>query len=93
MTKQKLFVIKIIFIDISQVLGIFSTYSSPIYLENRIDTGFLSGVYTDMILIDLTKTFDTINHILINKNKFIGFSEETNKLFKSCLSKSSNVVI
>ena len=46
-----------------------------------------------MILIDSTKTFDTINHILINKNKFIGFSEETNKLFKSCLSKSSNVVI
>ena len=88
MTKQKLFVIKIIFIDISQVLGIFSTYSSLIYLENRVDTGFLSGVYTDMILIDLTKTFDTINHILINKNKFIGFSEETNKSFKSCLSNS-----
>ena len=54
MTKQKLFVIKIIFIDISLVLGIFSTYSSLIYLENKIDTGFLSGVYTDTILIDLT---------------------------------------
>ena len=80
MIKQKLFLIKIIFKDITQVLGIFSTYSSLIYLENKIDTGFLSGIYTGMILIDLTETFDTINHdILINKIKFIGFSEETNK--------------
>ena len=40
-----------------------------------------------MILIDLQKAFDTVNHnILLKKMEFIGFSEETTKWFKSCLS-------
>ena len=40
-----------------------------------------------MILIDLQKPFDTVNHnILIKKIEFIGFSEETAKCFKSYLS-------
>ena len=40
-----------------------------------------------MILIDLQKAFDTVNHdILLKKMKFIGFSEETTKWFKSYLS-------
>ena len=40
-----------------------------------------------MILIDLQKEFDTVNHdILLKKMKFIGFSEETTKWFKSYLS-------
>ena len=40
-----------------------------------------------MILTDLQKTFDTVNHdILIKKMEFIGFSEETTKYFKSYLS-------
>ena len=39
-----------------------------------------------MILIDLQKDFDTVNHdILLNKLEFIGFSEETTKWFKSYL--------
>ena len=46
--------------------------------------GFKSGLYTDMILTDLQKAFDTVNHnILMTKMEFIGFSEETNKWFKS----------
>ena len=40
-----------------------------------------------MILIDLQKAFDTVNHdILLKKMEFIGFSEGTTKCFKSNLS-------
>ena len=40
-----------------------------------------------MILIDLYKAFDTVNHnILLKKMEFIGFSEETTKWFKSYFS-------
>ena len=39
-----------------------------------------------MVLIDLQKVFDTVNHdILLKKMEFIGFSEETTKWFKSYL--------
>ena len=48
-------------------------------LHNKIDTGFESGLYTGMILIDLQKAFDTLNHK-------VEFSEETTKWFKSYLS-------
>ena len=57
------------------------------YLNNKIATGFESGIYTGMILIDLQEAFDTVNHdILLKKMEFIGFSEETTKWFKSYLS-------
>ena len=39
-----------------------STDTSLSYLTNRILTGFDSGLLTGMILIDLQKAFDTINH-------------------------------
>ena len=46
-----------------------------------------------MILIDLQKAFDTINHdILISKMDFLGFSEETTKWFKSYLSNRKFIV-
>ena len=65
----------------------FSSDSCPSYLNNKIGTGFESGLYTDMILIDLQKAFDTLNHdILLKKMKFLGFSEETAKCCKSYLS-------
>ena len=61
----------------------FSTDSCLSYLNNKIATGFESGLYTGMILIDLQKAFDTVNHdILLKKMEFIGFSEETTKWFK-----------
>ena len=49
-------------------------------------SGFDSGLCTGMILIDLQKAFDTIDHnILLNKMKFMGFSPETIKWFRSYL--------
>ncbi len=47
-----------------------------------------------MILIDLQKAFDTIDHnILLDKMNFIGFSEQTVKWFKSYLSNRTFRVI
>ena len=59
----------------------FFTDSCLSYLNNKIATGFESGLYTGIILIDLQKAFDTGNHdILLRKMEFIGFSEETAKM-------------
>ena len=55
--------------------------------HNRIATWFESGISTGLILIDLNKVFDTVNHdVLIKKMKFIGFSEETTRWFQPYLS-------
>ena len=40
----------------------YSTDSCLSYLSNKITTSFESGLHTGMILIDLQKAFDTINH-------------------------------
>ena len=65
----------------------YSTDSCLSYLNSKIDTGFESGLYTGMILIDLQKAFDTINHdILISNMKHLGFSKEATLWFKSYLS-------
>ena len=46
-----------------------------------------------MILIDIQKVFDTVNHnILLKKMEFIGFSEETTEWFKSYLSNRKSQV-
>ena len=64
-----------------------STDNCLSFLNDKIVKGLDSGWYTGMILIDLQKAFDTINHdILLNKMKFIGFSPEVIKWFKSYLS-------
>ena len=65
----------------------FFTDSCLSYLNNKITPGFESGLHTGMILIDLQKAFDTINHeILINKMEFLGFSKNVILWFKSYLS-------
>ena len=65
----------------------YSTDSCLSYLNNKIATGFESGLHTGMVLIDLQKAFDTINHeILINKMEFLGFSRSVTLWFKSYLS-------
>ena len=66
----------------------FSTDSCLSYLNDKITSGFESGLHTGMILIDLQKAFDTIDHeILIKKMEFLGFSEKVILWFKSYLSK------
>ena len=65
----------------------FSTNSCLLYLHDRILNGFDHNLYTGMILIDLQKAFDTIDHkILLDKMFFVGFSEQTIKWFNSYLS-------
>ena len=50
-----------------------STDSCLSYLQGKVSKGFCSGLLTRMILIDLQKTFNTIDHkILIEKNEMYG---------------------
>ena len=57
------------------------------FLTDKILKEFDEGLLTGMILIDLQKAFDTIDHeILLPKLKAIKFSESTIKWFKSFLS-------
>ena len=57
------------------------------FLTDKVLKGFNKGFLTGMILIDIQKVFDTIDHeILLQKLKAIRFSESTVKWFKSYLS-------
>ena len=50
-----------------------STNSCLSYLQDKVSKGFDSGFLTGMILIDLQKAFNTIDHkILIEKNEMYG---------------------
>ena len=56
------------------------------FLNNKILKGFDKGLHTGMILIDLLKTFDTINHkILLDKHFPIDFLKNTISSFESYL--------
>ena len=64
-----------------------STDTCLSFLNDKILKGFDDGLVTGMILIDLQKAFDTINHdILLKKLSIIGFSDHTVKWFQSYLS-------
>ena len=57
------------------------------YLIDKISKGFDSGLLTGMILIDLQKAFDTIDHnTLLLKMPSLGFSTEVIDWYKSYLS-------
>ena len=54
-----------------------------IFLTDKILKGFDEGLLTGMILIDLQKVFDTINHeILLKKLEAIGFSYKCVRWFR-----------
>ena len=66
------------------------TDTSLAYLTNKILTGFDSGLLTGMIIIDLQKAFDTINHnILLRKMSALRFSDRSINWFQSYLSNRS----
>ena len=54
----------------------FFTDSCLSYLNNKITSDFESVLHTGMVLIDLQKALEMINHeILISKIEFLGFSK------------------
>ena len=64
----------------------FSTNTCLEHLTDKITTGFEKVLFTGMVLIDLLKAFDTIDHqILLKKMKYLGFSKNTITWFKSYL--------
>ena len=64
-----------------------STDTCLSFLNDKILKDFDDGLLTGMILIDLQKAFDTINHdILLKQLSIIGFSDYTVKWFQSYLS-------
>ena len=63
------------------------------YLNDKILKGFDNGLVTGMILIDLQKALDTVDHdILLQKLYAIGFSKHTVNWFRSYLSNRSFLV-
>ena len=61
-----------------------STDSCLTFLHDKTLKGFDKGLMTDMILVDLQKAFDTINHdILLRKLSTVGFSNHTICWFKA----------
>ena len=62
----------------------YSTNTGLGHLTDKINTRFEKGLFTGMVLIDLQKAFDTIDHqILLKKMKYLGFSKNTITWFKS----------
>ena len=65
----------------------YSTKLCLSFLTDKVLKGFDKGFFTGMILIDLQKAFNTINHqVLLGKLHAIGFSERALTWFKSYLS-------
>ena len=58
------------------------------YLTDKISKGFDFGLLTGVILIDLQKVFDSINHnILFPKMPSLGFSRDVGDWYKSYISR------
>ena len=67
-----------------------STVTFLTYLTDKILTGFDSGLLTRVILIDLQKAFDPINHdILLRKMAVLRFSDRSINWFQLYLSNRS----
>lgn len=64
----------------------FSTDTALTYLGDKIRNNMDKGLYTGMVLIDLQKAFDTVDHhILDKKMKAVGFCQNSVKWFNSYL--------
>ena len=80
------------FVSLSKILYDYQSsfrknHSTDTCLSFLNDNGFDDGLVTGMILIDLQKAFDMINHdIILKKLSIIGFSDHTVKWLQSYLS-------
>jgi hypothetical protein len=84
---------KIIFQNQSGFRQGFSTETALLYLSDNVRNNLDKQNFTGMLMIDLQKAFDTVNHkILILKLKAMGFSSNCVNLFKSYLSQRSQYV-
>ena len=71
----------------------YSTDTCLSYLPDKVRTGFEKGSLTGMVLIDLQKAFDTIDHgILLDKMNCLGFFKSTVASFNSYLTHRSFIV-
>ena len=56
------------------------------HLADKIATRFEKGLFTGIVLVNLQKAFDDIDHqILLKKMNYLGFSKNTVTWFKSYL--------
>ena len=71
----------------------YSTDTCLSYLTDKARNGFEKGSLTGMILIEIQKAFDTIDHkILIEKTNCLGFHESTIRWYKSYLTNRCFIV-
>ena len=71
----------------------YSTDTALIYLSDLIRTNMDQGLITGMILLDLQKAFDTVNHqILLDKLKCIGATQNCTNWFDSYLTNRNQQV-
>ena len=70
-----------------------STDTCLSYLTDKVKIGFEKGLLTGMVLIDLQKAFDTIDHsILLEKMSCLGFAGKTIAWYTSYLTNRSFIV-
>ena len=70
-----------------------STDTCLLYLTDRIKHEVDAGKYCGMVMLDLQKAFDTVNHsILLDKLSAIGFDETTMSWMQSYLEGRKQVV-
>ena len=82
----------IYFININQssLQSKHSVNSCLAHLSNQILKGFELGKSTGMIIIDLQKAFDTLDHdLLLDKMKYLGFTLKTIDWFGSYFKKET----
>ena len=73
--------------------GNYSTETCLIHLQDLIKTESSKGNLTGMVLIDVKKAFDSVNHnILCKKLELIGANANTLSWFKSYLSDRKQIV-
>ena len=73
--------------------GSLSTDTCLIYLTDYIKSQIAAGKYTGMVILDLQKAFDTVDHeILCSISQAMGIHFDSVKWLKSCLSNRQQVV-